>query len=145
MKMSLLPFHPYEIQINMQNDTATTPQIRRVVIIGGGIAGLSIALALSHLNKQQTEFQWEVYIFESGDYNNIADPYYILHKSGIKSLMELGIGKRLGAIGIPITKMKSTDPVSEDVFVDWPTSEVKTDIEADIDGISLPSMYRKTK
>ena len=113
---------------------------KRVAIIGGGISGLALAIALKHMNKTYGT-HWEPYIFDEKPSFGHERSFYILWKFGIKSLLELGLGKRLGAISWPILKLKSIDSASQEVLVDWP-QDAKSPVDNESSEFSyLPPMY----
>jgi 2-polyprenyl-6-methoxyphenol hydroxylase-like FAD-dependent oxidoreductase len=107
----------------------------RIAIIGGGIAGLSLALALSNLNKTQLK-QWDIVVFESKPHYSDHDHYLCIWKFGIKALLELGIGKRLGSIAFPISSLCSVDCLANQTVVDW-THAPDENLNSD----NLPPMY----
>lgn len=114
---------------------------KRVVIIGGGISGLCLALALEHLSST-TDTKWSCFIFEaktSFAYNQ--SPHYILWKYGIKALIELGLGSHLADISAPIASLKSVDPATDEILVDWNNESSAVDSEASNDDDGLPGLY----
>jgi 2-polyprenyl-6-methoxyphenol hydroxylase-like FAD-dependent oxidoreductase len=107
---------------------------KRIVIIGAGIAGLSLALALNLLNKSNNK--WEIYIFEAKPAFD-DQGHIILWKQGIRGLMELGLGGRLGRVAEPLPKLVSRDVTTNEVIVKWP----KDDAVGDVADADIPAMY----
>lgn len=105
---------------------------RRIVIAGAGIAGLSLALALS------VDLKFEVYLFEKERTYENCNRSLILWKQGIRALLELGLGERLGKIGLPLFNLSSSTNTKEQL-VSWPSELMPAeDVEARVDG--LPPM-----
>ena len=77
-------------------------QNKNIVIIGAGITGLCTALALK---QQQPDLQLTIYE-QNSDYLQID--FVTLWKSSIKSLLDLGLGKRLSRIASPLTTVNTT-------------------------------------
>ncbi|KAI8903409.1 hypothetical protein EDD86DRAFT_215307, partial [Gorgonomyces haynaldii] len=110
-------------------------QPKRIAIVGGGITGLALAVALERLNKESKRF--EVYVFEQQQKYPDNMAHYILYKTGLKALLELGLGKRLSRIGWPIASFKSLESESGEILVDWSNEQKQESSDFDY----LPSMF----
>lgn len=89
----------------------TTSRPRRIVIIGAGVAGLSLALAL-----KSSDF--EVFIFEE-KCSFSAMPHLVLWKQGLRALEKLGLLDRIEMIGEPLGRLVSRDSDTGQVLVNW--------------------------
>ncbi|KAI8899689.1 hypothetical protein BC833DRAFT_619212 [Globomyces pollinis-pini] len=88
---------------------------RRIIIIGAGPTGLCLALALKRIN-----INLKVVIYESNSYyTDLKSQHWNLWKPAIKALLELGLGKRLGKISVPLTNLKSTDTTTGESLCNW--------------------------
>ncbi|KAJ3283966.1 hypothetical protein HK104_010148 [Borealophlyctis nickersoniae] len=128
---------------------------RRVLIIGGGIAGITFALALKRASAT-TGLNLEPVIFEAStaeDYAGSRDgsPHWLVWRWAVEVLLELGLGKRLSKIAWPVLGFKSMDADTNEVLVQWPPPEptpgaVDPEIAAASAGSSLPPLVglRKT-
>jgi 2-polyprenyl-6-methoxyphenol hydroxylase-like FAD-dependent oxidoreductase len=77
---------------------------RRILIIGGGLAGLTFALALKRVGRS-TGLNLEPVIFESQTAEKAYSekgPHYMLWRWAVEVLLELGLGGRLSKIAAPI-------------------------------------------
>ncbi len=89
---------------------------REIVIIGGGITGLTLLLSLNLLNIPNTK----ITLYEQSDTVNTTG-HTLLFKAGIEAFLSLGLGKRLGKISHPIYGIKSTC-LNGDIVADLKTS-----------------------
>ncbi|KAJ3083492.1 hypothetical protein HK102_001050 [Quaeritorhiza haematococci] len=94
---------------------------RRILIIGGGVAGLALALCLKRASVQ-TGLALDPIIFEAsnGERYKESGPHYILWRWAVEVLLELGLGKRLSRIAWPIESFKSQDADTKETLVQWP-------------------------
>ena len=99
---------------------------RIVIIIGGGISGLTLALALKHIS-QRYSLDLEPHIYEKEpSYNAGKQKFHILWRYAVTLLLQLGLGKRLGRISWPILRLESLDAETRESLVEWP--EAKQDL-----------------
>ncbi|KAJ3310290.1 hypothetical protein HDV04_005135 [Boothiomyces sp. JEL0838] len=110
---------------------------KKIVIIGAGITGLSLALALERLKK---EINIEVVVYEKEvAFSELQTPHHILWKSGIEGFLELGLAKRLGKICWPIAKLTTINAESGESILhwSWPPEDMN---EEEVDLSYLPPM-----
>ncbi|KAJ3100809.1 hypothetical protein HDU97_001927 [Phlyctochytrium planicorne] len=99
---------------------------KRIIIIGGGLAGLTLALALKRVARS-TGINLETVIFDSkteADYNE-AGPHYLLWRWAVEILVEMGLGGKLSKIAAPILKFTSIDAETQEDLVQWPPSKAE--------------------
>ncbi|KAJ3270396.1 hypothetical protein HDV01_007862 [Terramyces sp. JEL0728] len=116
---------------------------KKIVIIGAGITGLSLALALERLKK---DLNIKVVVYEKEvAYSELQTPHHVLWKSGIEGLLELGLAKRLGKICWPIAKLTTINAESGESILhwNWPPEDIN---DEEIEQSYLPPMVgvRKT-
>ncbi|KAJ3320330.1 hypothetical protein HDV06_005361 [Boothiomyces sp. JEL0866] len=110
---------------------------KKIVIIGAGITGLSLALALERLKR---DLNIKVVVYEKEvAYSELQTPHHVLWKSGIEGLLELGLAKRLGKICWPIAKLTTINAESGESILHWtwPPEDIN---EEEIDLSYLPPM-----
>ncbi|RKO85352.1 hypothetical protein BDK51DRAFT_39619 [Blyttiomyces helicus] len=99
---------------------------RPIVIIGGGIAGLTTALAIKRA-AIATGLNVRPIIYEAArSYSTTPGPHWLLWRWAIDSLLELGLGKRLSRIARPIDSFRSVDAETLETLVQWPPPELAT-------------------
>ncbi|KAJ3156956.1 hypothetical protein HK101_001456 [Irineochytrium annulatum] len=102
---------------------------RRILIIGGGPAGLALALALKRVGRSTGlnlvpivfESKWAHSAYSEHDQEHPA-PHYILWRWAVEILVEMGLGGRLSKIAAPILHFKSMELDTQDPIVEWPPS-----------------------
>jgi hypothetical protein len=88
---------------------------KNVAIIGAGITGLLTALSL-----KQREPNADIQIYEAGN-GYTTTRHQIIWKTGIKSLLDLGLGKRLSRIATPIHNISAFDLLNHQIFLEKPS------------------------
>ncbi|KAJ3210807.1 hypothetical protein HDU67_004991 [Dinochytrium kinnereticum] len=94
---------------------------KKILIVGGGLAGLALALALKRVGRS-TGLNLETVIFDErteADYNE-AGPHYVLWRWAVDILIEMGLGGKLSRIAAPILRFSSIDAETQDDLVQWP-------------------------
>ncbi|KAI8854006.1 hypothetical protein BC829DRAFT_381063 [Chytridium lagenaria] len=92
---------------------------KRIIIIGGGLAGLALALALKRVGRS-TGLNLDVVVFEEktdAEYNE-SGGHYLLWRWAVDVLIEMGLGGKLSRIAAPFSK------TNEDL-VQWPPSRAE--------------------
>ncbi|KAJ3237645.1 hypothetical protein HDU81_009195 [Chytriomyces hyalinus] len=103
-------------RMNSSSSAAHGPKTKRVVIVGGGIAGLSLAVALKRLNSQarRTGVVFEVLVVDGAPSAAIAEDgdHLLLWRWAVEALVaDLKIGKGLSRVGGPILACSALDPL----------------------------------
>ncbi|KAI9330779.1 hypothetical protein DFJ73DRAFT_899758 [Zopfochytrium polystomum] len=107
---------------------------RRILIIGGGVAGLTLALALKRAARS-TGLQLIPVIFDEcpPEAYSEAGPHYVLWRWAVEVLLEMGIGGRLSKIASPLLYFTSRETETDEVIVQWPPADrTKDPIDAEI-------------
>ena len=115
-------------------DTKGDPP-RKILIIGAGIAGLTLALSLRRM-AAATGLNIKPVIYESSTVETYGGgsengPHWLMWRYAVETLLELGLGKRLGKIAWPILNFKSTDAETNEVLVQWPPEDPAAAAAAD--------------
>ncbi|MBB3131329.1 2-polyprenyl-6-methoxyphenol hydroxylase-like FAD-dependent oxidoreductase [Paenibacillus rhizosphaerae] len=94
---------------------------KKVIIVGGGIAGLAMSLFLKRANIESV-------IYEQTTVYGKVGGHFVIHPSGIQVLKELGLGDALKKNSHQITDFKVMDkegnPLFEDIEVDGEIEEM---------------------
>ena len=129
-----------QIEILRQDIKSRVRPPLRVGIIGAGVSGLCLALALKNLNSQSKDPIFDVHIFDQVEsFDRSEKPHYILWKHGIEAMVELGLAPYLGFCGGPLLNLISTDSETGEVMVKWP-AESEAEPTNDISN-EIPPMY----
>ncbi|KAI9208431.1 uncharacterized protein BJ171DRAFT_577534 [Polychytrium aggregatum] len=124
-------------------------QPRRFLIIGGGIAGLTLAVAIKRV-AQITRLPLQPIIFEAKQtYDYDIHAHHTLWRWAVELLIELGLGKKLGKISSPILNYVSDDAETNVELVRWPptvdTPHSPLPDEADLGNLKVPPMLALRK
>ncbi|PAD29570.1 FAD-dependent oxidoreductase [Paenibacillus sp. 7523-1] len=84
---------------------------KKIIIIGGGIAGLAMALFLKRANIESVVYE------QATKYGN-AGGNFVIHPSGVQVLEELGLGEVLKANSHQMTDIKVMDKGGNSIFGD---------------------------
>ncbi|KAJ3396608.1 hypothetical protein HDU92_002556 [Lobulomyces angularis] len=96
---------------------------RKILIIGGGVAGLTLALAIKRV-AQKTGLNLIPVIYESQTTYSEVGTHFILWRWAVETLLEMGMGKLLGKVSWPILNFKSLDADTKETVVQWPPDSV---------------------
>ncbi|KAH6566269.1 hypothetical protein BASA62_006814 [Batrachochytrium salamandrivorans] len=80
------------------------PPPKRIIIIGGGVAGLSLALGIRQMSQLHS-LNLQPVIYEATTTYTDRGQHLLLWKWAVEGLLDLGLGKRLGCISWPIVKL----------------------------------------
>ncbi|TPX59270.1 hypothetical protein PhCBS80983_g02601 [Powellomyces hirtus] len=98
----------------------------RILIIGGGVAGLSAALSIKRV-AAATGLNLRPIIFEADPthsaFTTNMTQHWILWKWAYELLLEMGLGKRLSTIANPIQNTKTIDADTRETLVSYPPEE----------------------
>ncbi|KND03219.1 uncharacterized protein SPPG_02275 [Spizellomyces punctatus DAOM BR117] len=108
-----------------QTDVSLHPlkgEENKVLIMGGGIAGLTAALAIRRV-AALTGLSLRPIIYEASNSpypGENTSSHWILWRWAIDVLLELGLGKRLSRISMPIDNLKAVDADTNELLVHYP-------------------------
>ncbi|KAJ3328904.1 hypothetical protein HDU76_009066 [Blyttiomyces sp. JEL0837] len=126
---------------SMASSSITGP--KRILIMGGGVAGLSLALALKRVGRS-TGLDLQPVIFDSAkpESYNESGPHYLLWRWAVEVLVEMGCGGRLSKIAAPVVNFQAVEAETEELLVEYPpkghaTASVDAEIGQDS---ALPPM-----
>ncbi|RKO98737.1 hypothetical protein CXG81DRAFT_28457 [Caulochytrium protostelioides] len=97
------------------------PVRRKILIVGASVAGLTLALAVKRasalygLGLEPVVFEKRTTFTEAN-----SGPPWLMWRWALQPLLELGLGKRLQRIAMPIHTFHSVDAETRDVLVQWP-------------------------
>ncbi|KAI9338960.1 hypothetical protein DFJ73DRAFT_581128 [Zopfochytrium polystomum] len=133
----------FSTALNMEDQPA-----RRILIVGGGVAGLTLALALKRAGRS-TGLNLQPVIFEANGPEGYSEagPHYVLWRWAVEILLEMGVGGRLSRIASPLMYFTSRESETDELIVQWPPADrSKDDIDAEI-GVdnALPPMVATRK
>ena len=100
----------------IDNATATTPTGRRVLIVGGGISGLSVARALKDAGHDPL-------VIERNQEWPVTNGAYYLPANAIRALDQLGLGEAVAAAAHPINRQRVSG-TDERMLADLPVSTI---------------------
>ncbi|KAI9100537.1 hypothetical protein DFS34DRAFT_578667, partial [Phlyctochytrium arcticum] len=110
---------------------------QKILIIGGGVAGLTTALAIKRI-AQTTNLPLRPIIFEAASPETAyrgqgMSAHWILWRWAIDTLLELGLGKRLGRIAAEVKKMRVVDAETNETLVNYPPIDEATGLPETVD------------
>ncbi|KAJ3110622.1 hypothetical protein HDU96_006412 [Phlyctochytrium bullatum] len=104
-------------------DGPSTGNRQRILIVGGGLAGLAMALALKRAGRA-TGLDLEPVVFDERTEQDFVEGghHLMLWRWAVDVLIEMGLGGLLSRIASPIVKFTATDSETQEDLVAWPPS-----------------------
>eukprot|EP00842_Homolaphlyctis_polyrhiza_P003158 jgi/Hompol1/3843/HPOL_006781-RA len=103
--------------------------VRRIIIIGGGVAGLTLALALKRAS-QRSGLAVQCVIYEATQTYTERGPHYLLWAWAVQALQQLGLARRLGRVSWPVASFSSVAAASGESLVQWPDATASSSAPA---------------
>lgn len=119
---------------------------RKILIVGGGVAGLVLALSLKRVSARQNLNLIPIVYEKSANFDTGSENH-LLWRWAVQSLVffgliqvDLGLGKALGKISQPIMQFKSKDLDTMEPLVEWPPQGPDVMFSSNADDDPLPPM-----